>query len=57
MQHILLCQKCNKYTLQQKCSCGEKPVLVIPMKYTPNDKYASYRREALKPERQKKGLL
>jgi rRNA maturation protein Nop10 len=44
--HILKCNKCNKYGLSEKCSCGMKRDRVIPQKYSPEDKYAEYRRKA-----------
>jgi len=53
MKHILRCNSCNGYTLKEKCpECGKEAVRPIPPKYSPVDKYGSYRRkvkfEALK---------
>lgn len=46
MTSILKCKECNIYTLEQKCpECGKKTVEVKPPKYSPEDKYAKYRRE------------
>ena len=45
-EHILRCEKCHSYGLSQKCSCGGKRVLPYPAKYSPEDKYAKYRRQA-----------
>jgi len=42
MKHILKCPKCGKYTL--KDTCCEKTIRAVPAKYSPEDKYASYRR-------------
>jgi len=55
-QHIHKCQKCSKYTLERVC-CNEKTILVMPAKYSPDDRYAKYRRQAKKEERKKLGLL
>ena len=57
MKHILKCKSCGKYSLSEKCDCGGKAVTPIPPKYSPDDKYADYRRKAKKEEWEKKGLL
>lgn len=57
MKHILKCGKCGAYTLKEKCSCGGKAVTSKPAKYSPEDKYASYRRTAKKEQLEKEGLL
>jgi len=46
MKHILRCKKCGKYTMKEKCSCGGIAVTVRPPKFSIEDKYAKYRREA-----------
>jgi len=40
------CEQCNKYTLnQEKCPyCGGKVRIPHPAKFSPQDKYAKYRR-------------
>jgi len=45
------CTQCNKYTLnQEKCPyCGGKVRIPHPAKFSPQDKYAKYRR-AMKDE-------
>ncbi len=48
MRHILQCLKCGKYTLNEQCSCGGKAASFKPPKYSPEDKYAGYRRQAKK---------
>ena len=48
MKHILKCPKCESYSLIEDCSCGAKRLEVKPAKYTVEDKYAHYRREAKK---------
>ena len=40
------CPKCKSYGLIEDCECGSKRVEPKPMKYSPEDKYASYRRKA-----------
>ncbi|MBI4140331.1 ribosome biogenesis protein [Candidatus Woesearchaeota archaeon] len=57
MEHILYCQNCRKFTMNAVCSCGSSAVTVRPVKYSPLDKYASYRRQAKEPELTMKGLL
>ncbi|MFH0978416.1 MAG: RNA-protein complex protein Nop10 [Candidatus Woesearchaeota archaeon] len=57
MLHILKCQKCGKYTLKEKCSCGGKAVSPRPARFSPDDKYAAYRRKVKKKELEEKGLL
>lgn len=42
MKHILKCE-CGKYTLKE--ICHGKTQRVIPAKYSPEDKYAEYRRK------------
>lgn len=46
MKHILKCIKCGDYTLKENCACGGKAVTIVPAKYSPQDKYAEYRRKA-----------
>jgi H/ACA ribonucleoprotein complex subunit 3 len=42
---ILKCEKCKAYGLTTPCTCGGKRLPVLPPKYSPEDKYASYRRQ------------
>lgn len=46
MKQIFLCPKCDKYTLKETCDCGEKTLNPKPAKYSPDDRYAEYRRKA-----------
>lgn len=46
MVHILKCQSCKSYGLTEVCTCGSKRVRIEPAKYSPEDKYADYRRKA-----------
>jgi H/ACA ribonucleoprotein complex subunit 3 len=44
---ILYCENCKEYTLKQVCPrCGSRTVQRKPPKYSPEDKYADYRRQA-----------
>ena len=54
---ILYCTVCHTYTLQEKCpKCSTPTHEPRPPKYTPEDKYGSYRRQEKKKELQEKGL-
>ncbi len=57
MKHILKCTNCNKYTMKLICTCGNKTIDVKPPKYSPEDKYAKYRREVKHPELIEKNKL
>jgi len=49
MKHIMQCISCKTYTLKDKCpNCNEKTIMPKPPKYSPEDKYAKYRRIAKK---------
>ncbi len=56
-RHILQCEKCKNYTMEESCSCGGKAISTRPPKYSPDDRYASYVREAKRKELVEKGLL
>lgn len=55
--HILKCKDCGKYTLKPKCPCGGEALSPIPAKYSPEDPYGKYRREAKRDILKEKGLL
>jgi len=56
--HIIKCPKCNEYSLSETCAkCGEKTQSSIPAKYSPEDSYGKYRRQAKEEDLKKKGLL
>jgi len=57
MKHILKCQKCGNYTLSEKCECGGKAIENKPPKYSPEDKYADYRRKVKEKEWKDKNLI
>jgi len=48
MKHILKCPKCGSYGLTEQCDCNHQRLEPKPPKYSPEDKYAHYRREAKK---------
>ena len=43
--HILKCERCGSYGLEENCPCGGKRVIAKPPKYSVDDKYADYRRK------------
>lgn len=43
---ILRCESCGGYGLSTSCPCGGKRLFSHPPKYSPEDKYAEYRRQA-----------
>jgi len=57
MRRIRKCGACGQYTLKEECACGEKTFLPKPPKYSPEDKFARFRREAKEEQRKKEGLL
>jgi len=58
MKQIMKCPNCGRYTLKKVCPvCGSKTVSSKPPKYSPNDKYESYRRKMKELERKRFGLL
>lgn len=56
MRHILKCKKCYKYCLSD-CSCGGETIDTKPPKYSPEDKYGSYRRKVKEQEWKRLGLI
>ncbi|MBP2143284.1 H/ACA ribonucleoprotein complex subunit 3 [Methanococcus voltae] len=38
------CTLCGEYTMQDVCRCGGKAITVKPPRYSPLDKYGTYRR-------------
>ena len=57
MKHIFKCNNCNKYTMKEVCECGNQTLSPRPMKYSPDDKFVSYRRKAKFHEYKVRGLL
>ncbi len=57
-RHILKCLNCSNYTTKKDCEkCSGKTVSPKPPKFSLQDKYQQYRREAKKEELIKKELL
>ena len=54
---ILKCENCGKFTLSEICSCGGKATNFLPPKYSPDDTYAKYRREAKEETRKEQNLI
>ena len=47
MKHILKCEDCGQYTMQEKCpKCGGNAVNPKPAKYDATDRMGKYRRKA-----------
>jgi len=57
MQHILKCQQCDEFTMNDTCKCGGKAVTTRPPRYSPTEKLSKYRREAKRQELERKNLL
>lgn len=57
MKHIFKCGNCNRHTMKEMCICGSRALLSIPLKYSPDDKFGSYRRKAKIHEYMDKGFL
>ena len=57
IRHIFKCNNCNKFTMKEICDCGNNTLFSRPMKYTPNDKFGSYRRKAKIALYANRGLL
>ena len=55
--HIYKCSSCQHYTLEKICSqCNLETILPKPPKYSPEDKYGTYRRNIKKLGLNQKGL-
>lgn len=55
MKHIMFCGVCGKYTMKEE-HCGKRTIVPRPPKYSPDDKYADYRRKAKEGMLKEKGL-
>jgi H/ACA ribonucleoprotein complex subunit 3 len=44
VNRILRCPVCGSYALTEQCPCGGARIPPRPPKYSPDDKYAEYRR-------------
>ncbi len=56
MKEILKCVKCGAYTMEEE-HCGVQSVTPKPARWSPEDKYGKYRREAKRELLKEKGLL
>jgi H/ACA ribonucleoprotein complex subunit 3 len=45
MLHILKCKACSTYGLDKECKCGSQREKPKPPKFSPEDKYGTYRRK------------
>ncbi len=46
---IKKCPKCGRYTLKDFCPvCGERTIMSIPPRFSPEDPYGEYRRKLKK---------
>lgn len=58
MKHLLKCNSCKLYTMKEACpECKKKTSPIKPPKYSPEDKYAKYRRIATLEQRKERDLL
>lgn len=57
MHDIKYCPACRKHTLKDVCDCTLPTAPVFPARYSPQDRYASYRRKAKEAERKAAGVL
>lgn len=57
MKHILKCTACGSYTLKEVCACGAKTATPKPAKFSPDDRYGNYRRQAKYKILKEKGML
>ena len=48
---ILKCPTCGSYSLHESCDCGGKRLTPKPPKWSPEDKYAAYRRKYKEQEK------
>ena len=57
MRHIHKCGNCGKYTMKEICDCGSKTLVAKPLKYSQDDKFQPYRRNAKLQDYKIRGLL
>lgn len=57
MKKLLFCAGCSAYTMKEVHSCGSRTATREPAKWSPEDKYGKYRREARRKELEEKGLV
>ncbi|MBS3133014.1 RNA-protein complex protein Nop10 [Candidatus Woesearchaeota archaeon] len=57
MKHMLKCTNCGRYSLKALCSCGGANAIPKPAKFSPEDAYGKYRRQAKQSVLKERGLL
>ncbi|HSU73243.1 MAG TPA: nucleolar RNA-binding Nop10p family protein [Candidatus Binatia bacterium] len=58
MKRILFCPKDGTFTLKERCPTCDSPTSVTqPPKYSVDDQYAAYRRQAKEKHRKEAGWL
>lgn len=57
MARLLRCTACGRYTLAEACPCGGAAASPKPPKYSPEDRFARFRRQAKEGLRKEEGLL
>lgn len=57
MKHVYKCLNCDKYTMKETCDCNRKTMLARPVRYSDEDKFASYKRRAKIEDYKNRGLL
>ena len=45
MKKLKICPSCKEYAMRDTCACGAETRSAHPPKYSPQDKYAKYRRK------------
>ena len=43
--------------MKETCDCGSKTLIAHPLKYSPDDRFASYKRKAKLEDYEKRGLI
>ena len=57
MKHIHKCSNCKNYTMKEICKCSSPAMIAKPLKYSPEDKLAIYRRAYKADNLKEKGLI
>lgn len=58
MRKLLYCLSCKIYTLKSECAkCGQVTVTPKPQKFSIEDNYGQYRRQAKRKQLQEEGSL
>jgi len=57
MRRIRKCTSCGRYTLEEACRCGSRTEQPRPPKYSPEDRFARFRRQAKEEQRKQEGVL